>query len=151
MNKIISVISDTHNFLYDKLEEALKGSDLIIHAGDIGSPDIIERLEKIAKVVAVRGNMDYEAWAEKYNKYETINIFGKTIYLLHSLAEINIDPKEEGIDMVIYGHTHRAEIKTVEGVIYLNPGTALMVGGPTFARAKITGNNIECEIIKLNR
>ncbi|MBW1615569.1 MAG: metallophosphoesterase family protein [Deltaproteobacteria bacterium] len=151
MNKIISVISDTHNFLYDKLEEALKGSDLIIHAGDIGSPDIIERLEKIAKVVAVRGNTDYEAWAEKYNKYETINIFGKTIYLLHSLAEINIDPKEESIDMVIYGHTHRPEIKTVEGVIYLNPGTALMVGGPTFARAEITENNIECKIIKLNR
>ncbi len=149
MNKIISVISDTHSFFYDKLKEALKGSDLIIHAGDIGSQDIIDKLEKIAKVVAVRGNMDYEAWAEKYNRYETINILGKTIYVLHSLADINFDPKEEGIDMVVSGHTHKHKIETVDGVIYLNPGTVLMVGGPTFARAKITEDNIECEIIKL--
>ncbi|MBW1650712.1 MAG: metallophosphoesterase family protein [Deltaproteobacteria bacterium] len=147
MKKVISVVSDTHNFFVKNIVEALEGSDLIIHAGDIGNQAIIDKLEKIAKVVAVRGNSDYGDWAKKYFWHQSVNVFGKNIYVVHDLEDIDFDPKEKGIDMVVSGHTHKPKIETIDGVIYLNPGAILTP--TTFARVNVTDDNIGCEIIAI--
>lgn len=120
----IGVISDTHGFLRPEVERRFAGVAHIIHAGDIGRPDVIAGLRQIAPVTAIRGNVDKGDWAEPYPDTQTAKLGGRSIYILHDLQEIRLDPGLCGIDVVISGHSHRPRIATVHGVLYLNPGSA---------------------------
>ncbi|MBA1337178.1 MAG: putative phosphoesterase [Firmicutes bacterium] len=122
--KLIGVISDTHGLLREEAVQALRGVDLIIHAGDIGSEEVIRELRKIAPVIAVRGNCDRDQWAKAYPKTEYVEIDDTRIYVLHELNWLNIDPKGAGINIVISGHSHRPKEEKKDGVLYLNPGSA---------------------------
>ena len=120
----IGIISDTHGLLRPEAVERLAGVDHIIHAGDIGRADVISDLRKIAPVTAVRGNIDRDEWAAGYPQTEIVKLGGRFFYVLHNLAELDLDPIAAGIDVVVSGHSHRPRIETVDGVVYLNPGSA---------------------------
>ena len=121
---VIGVISDTHGQLSDRAIKALNGSDAIIHAGDVGSPDIIRTLEEIAPVYAVRGNTDRGTWAENLPMYQLVEIGDKLFYVLHNIDLLDVDPGSMGIDAVIYGHSHLPKEEIRRGVLYFNPGSA---------------------------
>jgi putative phosphoesterase len=120
----IGVISDTHGLLRPQAVEALRGSALIIHAGDVGRPEILDELRRIAPVVAVRGNVDREAWADRLSMSEIVEHDGFRIYILHILEDLDLDPPTAGFHAVITGHTHRPKMETKDGVLYFNPGSA---------------------------
>lgn len=120
----IGIISDTHGLLRPEAERRLAGVDHIIHGGDIGGPEIIAALRRIAPVTAIRGNVDTGSWAAQYADTEHVRLAGRTIYVLHDLKTLQISPAALGIDMVISGHSHVPMIETVDGVLYLNPGSA---------------------------
>lgn len=120
----IGVISDTHGLLRPEAEQYLAGVAHIIHAGDIGRPDVITRLRRIAPVVAIRGNVDVGDWAESYPQTSTVELGGHSFHVLHDVHELKLDPAASGIDVVISGHSHQPRIETLDGVLYLNPGSA---------------------------
>ena len=131
---------------------ALRGSERILHAGDIGSPDVLERLETIAKVTAIRGNNDTAAWAHRLPTTTRLELEGMTIHMLHDLKEVDFDPAAEQIDVVIAGHSHRPSIERREGVLFLNPGSA----GPrrfklpiSIATLVIDRGKIQADIVEL--
>jgi putative phosphoesterase len=120
----IGVISDTHGLLRPEAIERLAGVDHIMHAGDIGGPNVIAQLRKLAPTTAIRGNVDRGEWAARYPDTELVQLGGRWIYLLHNVQELDLDPVAAGIDVVVSGHSHRPKIETVGGVLYLNPGSA---------------------------
>jgi putative phosphoesterase len=120
----IGIISDTHGLLRPEAESRLAGVDHIIHGGDIGRPDIIDALRHIAPVTAIRGNVDTGDWAVEYAETEVVRLAERSIYVLHDLKTLRIDPVARGIDVVVSGHSHVPKIHTVAGVLYLNPGSA---------------------------
>jgi uncharacterized protein len=120
----IGIISDTHGLLRPEAVERLAGVDHIIHAGDIGRPDVIADLRQIAPTTAVRGNVDRDEWAAGYPLTARVKLGGRSFYVLHNLAELDLDPAAAGIDVVVSGHSHRPKIETVNGIVYLNPGSA---------------------------
>jgi putative phosphoesterase len=120
----IGVISDTHGLLRPEAVAALSGVDHILHAGDIGSSDIIATLGEIAPVTAVRGNNDKGPWAATIPESQLIEIEGRRIYLLHNIALLEVDPVTAGIRVVVSGHSHKAVISDRKGVLFLNPGSA---------------------------
>lgn len=120
----IGIISDTHGLLRPEAVERLAGVRHIIHAGDIGRPDVISDLRKIAPVTAVRGNVDRDEWAAGYPQTELVKLGGRVFYVLHNLAELDLDPAAAGVDVVVSGHSHQPRIETRDGVVYLNPGSA---------------------------
>ena len=120
----IGVISDTHGLLRPEAEQRLAGVAHIIHAGDIGRPEIITSLSRVAPVIAIKGNVDAADWAARYPDTRTISLGGRSIHILHDIHDLDFDPKSRGVDVVISGHSHRASIETVDGVLYLNPGSA---------------------------
>jgi uncharacterized protein len=120
----IGVISDTHGLLRPQAVAALQGSALIIHAGDVGRPAILEELRRIAPVVAVRGNVDRDDWAERLPHSEIVEHDGIRLYVIHILEDLGLDPPAAGFHAVITGHTHRPKIETKDGVLYFNPGSA---------------------------
>jgi uncharacterized protein len=120
----IGVISDTHGLLRPEAEQCLAGVEHIIHAGDIGRPEVIAALRQIAPVIAIRGNVDTADWAARYPATRTVKLCGRAIHILHDIHELKLDPVASGIDVVISGHSHRPGIETVDGVLYLNPGSA---------------------------
>lgn len=125
MNTVrIGLISDTHGLLRPEAIDALQGVDRIIHAGDIGNPQILEQLGQIAPVAAVRGNNDQAGWAIALPVAETIEIDGVALYLLHDVKELDLDLKSTGIQVVISGHSHKPSIKMEDGVLFVNPGSA---------------------------
>ncbi len=130
----IGVISDTHGLLRDEALTALTGSDLIIHAGDVGGPEILDRLRTLAPVVAVRGNIDTGAWASALPETVTIEADAVRIYVLHDVHELDLDPAAAAFDIVIGGHSHQPSETKRGGVVYLNPGSA----GPRRFRLPIT-------------
>ena len=117
----IGIISDTHGLLRPEAERGLLGVDHIIHAGDIGRPEIVDALRRIAPVTAIRGNVDSGEWAHEYPDTRLVRLAGKSIYILHDLKTLQADP---GVDVIISGHSHVPKIDTVGGVLYLNPGSA---------------------------
>lgn len=121
---MIGIISDTHGLLRPEARERLAGVDHIIHAGDIGGPEVISGLREIAPTTAIKGNIDKGPWAEDYPHTEWLTLGGRTLYVLHNVAELDLDPAAAGIDIVVSGHSHRPRIETVGGVLYLNPGSA---------------------------
>jgi len=148
----IGVISDTHGLLRPVAIEALQGVDRILHAGDVGDPDILQELEKIAPVTAVRGNVDSGAWAHKLPLSDVIEIERVSIYVLHILEKLDLKPEAAGFRVVVYGHSHVPKIEEKSGVLYFNPGSA----GPrrfkspvTVGRLMVDGKKAQAEIIKL--
>jgi putative phosphoesterase len=122
--KRIGLISDTHGLLRNSAVEALAASDIIIHAGDIDTPEIIDQLKKIAPVFPVRGNMDRNTNGSALPKYEIVEMDGTAIYVIHDLYQLDLDPAAAGIEVVVSGHSHRPRIRYRDGVLYINPGSA---------------------------
>ena len=120
----IGVISDTHGLLRPEAEQCLAGVAHIIHAGDIGRPEVIAGLRRIAPVIAIKGNVDTADWATRYPATKTVKLGGRAIHVLHDIHELELDPASGGIDVVISGHSHKPDIETVDGVLFLNPGSA---------------------------
>ena len=148
---IVGVISDTHGLLRPEAAAALRGSDYIIHAGDIGDPAILTQLGKLAPVTAVRGNVDREARAKKIHATNVLEVRGVTIYILHNLNELDLKPEAAGFGVVVYGHTHVAKVEKKNGVLYFNPGSAgprrfrlpVTVGRLTVKDGKVSGEIFE--------
>jgi putative phosphoesterase len=120
----LGIISDTHGLLRPEAIDALRGSDLIIHAGDIGKPEILAELETIAPVVAVRGNTDQGFWADALPETAVAETAGGLIYVIHDILALDLDPVAAGFRMVVSGHSHKPGRSERAGVIYLNPGSA---------------------------
>ncbi len=120
----IGVISDTHGLLRPDAERLLAGVDHILHCGDIGDPDIVPALRRIAPVTAIRGNVDNGDWAAEFADSELAKLAGLSIYVLHDLKTLQIDPVAEGIDVVVSGHSHASKVQTIGSVLHLNPGSA---------------------------
>jgi uncharacterized protein len=120
----IGAISDTHNLLRPEAVAYLHGSDHIIHAGDICDPSVLDQLREIAPLTVVRGNNDHGAWAEAIPETELAEIGGVYFYVVHDVAEMDIDPGSVGVRVVISGHSHQPEISERGSVIFLNPGSA---------------------------
>ena len=150
---LVGVISDTHGLVRDEALAALRGVEMILHAGDIGAPDVIPRLEEIAPVKAVRGNNDRDPWARGIPETDVVQVGGIQIYILHNLAEIDLDPAAAGFQVVVSGHSHVPKSERRAGVLYLNPGSA----GPrrftlpiSLARLRVAGNSVEPELVTLD-
>lgn len=124
MDKKIGLVSDTHGAIRVEALEALKGCNMIIHAGDIGKSEVINSLEKIAPVHAIRGNIDKGKWAEEFPDTKAVKIGNLDIYVIHDIKNIDIDPKKEGFDVVVYGHSHKHKKYIEDDVLYINPGGA---------------------------
>jgi uncharacterized protein len=122
--KRIGLISDTHGLLRKEAVEALRGSELIIHAGDVGKPEILEELRKIAPVVAVRGNVDTEPWAEALPETAVAEAGSVLIYVLHDVNALDLNPATAGFHIVVSGHSHKLGKTERDGVLYINPGSA---------------------------
>jgi uncharacterized protein len=120
----IGLISDTHGLLRTEAVEALRGSELIIHAGDVGKLEILEELRKIAPVVAVRGNVDTARWAEALPKTAVAEAGAVLIYILHDVSALDLNPAIAGFHIVVSGHSHKPGKTEREGVLYMNPGSA---------------------------
>jgi uncharacterized protein len=149
---IVGVISDTHGLVRPEAVAALRGSELIIHAGDVGRPEVIEELAAIAPTFVVRGNIDQASWAASLPMTLTVDVGGLDFFVLHEIAQLDFDPAAAGIAAVVYGHSHQPLIETRAGVLFLNPGSA----GPrrfklpvTVARATVSGGRADAEIVEL--
>jgi putative phosphoesterase len=150
--KTIGLISDTHGLLRPQALRALEDSELIIHAGDVGDPEILESLKKLAPVFAVRGNVDTEPWALAIPETEVLELDRATIYVLHDIHALDLDPVAAGFQIIVSGHSHKATREERDGVLFLNPGSA----GPrrfdlpvTVARLYLDQNPWKVEIIDL--
>lgn len=149
---IIGVISDTHGLLRPEAVDALRGSEHIIHAGDIGAPEIVPELRKIAPVTAIRGNVDVQTWAREFPEAEVIHLAGKLFYVIHDVNAIDLKPKAAGFAAVISGHSHKPKQQISDGVLYFNPGSA----GPrrfklpiSVGRLRIEQEELRAEIVLL--
>jgi putative phosphoesterase len=146
---LIGVISDTHGLLRPEAIAALRGSQYIIHAGDVGPPEILQKLSTIAPVTAVRGNVDKAAWARKLPETEVLEAGGVSIYVLHDLMRLDLKPEAAGFDVVISGHSHIPKQEVRNGVLYFNPGSAdprrfkLPV---TLGRLVVEDGKVRCEL-----
>jgi putative phosphoesterase len=122
--KRIGLISDTHGLLRKEAVEALRGSEVILHAGDVGKPDILEELRKIAPVVAVRGNIDSEPWTQALPETAVVEAGAVLIYVLHDVKALDLNPAASGFHIVVSGHSHKPGKTERAGVLYINPGSA---------------------------
>ena len=150
--KLIGIISDTHGLVRPQALEALKGVDMILHAGDIGSQDVLDTLNEVAPVVAVRGNNDKAGWAHSLPHWEVVEVGKVSIYMLHDVKEIDISPSGAGFQVVVSGHSHRPAVTEQRGVLYVNPGSA----GPrrftlpvSLAHLEVLGEKVQAKIIEL--
>jgi uncharacterized protein len=149
---VIGVISDTHGLLRPEALTPFMGAARVVHAGDIGSPAVLEKLETMAPVVAVRGNNDKAPWAEELPETLLFEVRGHTIHVLHDLARIDLSPKAAGVSVVISGHSHKPGIEEHDGVLFINPGSA----GPrrfrlpiSVAKLYVGDDSVRAEIIEL--
>jgi putative phosphoesterase len=151
---LLGIISDTHGLLRPEAEEALRGVDLIIHAGDVGHPEVLSKLKRIAPVFAVRGNVDTAPWTHELPTTTVVEAGNATFYVLHVLDHLDLRPEAAGFHFVISGHTHQPMQRERNGVIYLNPGSA----GPrrfhlpvTLARLDLANHPWKAEFVELVR
>ncbi len=151
--KTIGVISDTHGLIRPEALQALRESDLILHAGDIGAPEVLEALRSLADVVAIKGNNDRAAWAREIPDTAVAKLEAVSIYMIHNARDLEIDPARAGYRVVVCGHSHMPSIREESGVIYLNPGSA----GPrrfklpvAVGRLKIDRESVRAEIISVD-
>jgi putative phosphoesterase len=146
------IISDTHGLLRPEARAALVSVDRIIHAGDIDDPSTLQWLNTIAPVIAVRGNCDRGGWARALPDHQLLTVEGYVIYVVHDLGCITVDPKTDGIKVVVCGHTHSPRNETCDGVLYFNPGSAgpCRYGKPvSLGKLHIGPERIESEIVML--
>ena len=136
---ILGLISDTHGLLRPEALRALKGADYIVHAGDIGSPEILDALSTIAPVTAIRGNIDTQPWAAAIPETVTVDLAGVRIHVVHNVHDLAIDVRAARIRLVVSGHSHKPGVRTEDGVVYVNPGSA---GGRRF-RLPVTVATLE--------
>ena len=148
----IGLISDTHGLLRPEAIAFLRGSDYIVHAGDIGDAAVLSELSAVAPVTAVRGNNDTGAWAEGIAESAVLKVGVVSIYVLHDLAQLELDPAAAGCQVVVSGHSHKPLLKRRDGVLYLNPGSA----GPrrfklpiAVAELKVAGAAVEGRLVEL--
>jgi putative phosphoesterase len=149
----IGLISDTHGLLREEAVRALGGSDLILHAGDVGDPEILKSLQRIAPVVAIRGNIDIEPWADSLPATEVLTASGVLIYMLHDVKSLDLVPEAAGFGIILSGHSHQPKQELRRGVFYVNPGSA----GPRRFQLPITVARLDlrlrpwcAEVIPLN-
>jgi hypothetical protein len=150
---VLGVISDTHGLLRPEAMDALRGAAHILHAGDIGAPEILDELRKIAPVTAVRGNVDRGTWARSIADTEVFQVEGVSIYVLHILGELDLKPEASGFGVVVYGHSHVPKVEVKKGVLYFNPGSA----GPrrfklpvTVGKLVVEGGAVRGEIVRIS-
>lgn len=148
----IGVVSDTHGLMRPEVLKIFRGVDLILHAGDIGAPEVLQELRSVAPVVAVRGNNDTGRWADDIPETELACVGGVRIYLLHDLKGMALSPSVAGFHAVVSGHSHRPSVQKREGVLFLNPGSA----GPrrftlpiSVARLNVEGQKMSAKLIEL--
>jgi len=148
----VGVISDTHGLLRPQAVAALRGSDLIIHAGDVGNREVITTLSGIAPTFAVRGNIDKAAWAVELPMTKLVEVGERLFCVLHEISQLDLDPATAGFAAVVFGHSHQPWIETRDGVLFLNPGSA----GPrrfklpiAVARVAVSGGQLRPEIVEL--
>jgi putative phosphoesterase len=149
---LVGIISDTHGLVRLEAVRALKGSELLIHAGDIGNPQVIEQLHEIAPTFVVRGNNDRGAWAADLPVTQVVEVGELLFYVLHEISQLDVDPAIAGFAAVVSGHSHQPSIQFRGGVLYLNPGSA----GPrrfslpvAVARVHVSGRQMRPEIVEL--
>ena len=155
MSKIdfdLGVISDTHGLLRPQAIAALCGCDLILHAGDVGHEAVLDGLRSVAPTHAIRGNVDTGTWAQCLPPTDIVAVGKLSFYVLHNIADLDLDPPTAGFAAVVYGHSHQPSIKWRDGILYLNPGSA----GPrrfrlpvTLARVAVAGTELRPEIVDL--
>jgi uncharacterized protein len=151
MTTIVGVISDTHGLLRPEAADALRGCDQIVHAGDIGKPEVLAQLRDIAPLTAIRGNID--RWATDLPDCEVVEVEGRYLYVVHDLNALDLDPKAAGFDVVISGHSHSPGVRETDGVLYLNPGSA----GPrrftlpvALALLEVSGKQLNARVVSLD-
>ena len=151
--KLIGIISDTHGLVRPQAIEALEGVDMILHAGDIGNQQVLDTLNNIAPVVAVRGNNDKGDWAQALSDWEVVEVEKVSIYMLHDVKEIDVSPSGAGFHVVVSGHSHKPSVEERRGVLYVNPGSA----GPrrftlpvSLAHLHVVGAKAHAKIIELS-
>jgi putative phosphoesterase len=138
---IIGVISDTHGLLRPEALGLLRGSDHIIHAGDIGAPEIIPELQQLKPVTAIRGNVDTQIWAQQFPETQVVELGGLHLYIIHDLNTLDLDPLRAGFAAVISGHSHRPGLEVRDNVLYFNPGSA----GPRRFKLPVSVGRLEIE------
>lgn len=150
--RLIGVISDTHNLVRPEAIDALRGVELILHAGDICKPHVLETLNSIAPVITVRGNNDKDQWAGKLPVWEVVRVGVVSIYMIHNLKEIDITPSTAGFQVVVSGHSHKPFVEERSGTLYVNPGSA----GPKrfslpicLAHLRVDGKRVNAQVIHL--
>jgi uncharacterized protein len=148
----VGLISDTHGLLRPEAVAFLRGSDFIVHAGDIGDPGVLTALAALAPVTAVRGNNDKGPWAKAIAVTEALEIGKALIYVIHDLAELDLDPAAAGFHVVVSGHSHKPAVETRDGVLYVNPGSA----GPrrfklpiAVAEIEVSGRSVKAKVSEL--
>jgi putative phosphoesterase len=148
----VGLISDTHGLLRPQAAAALRGSRYIVHAGDIGDPTVLDELSRIAPVTAVRGNNDTGRWAAKLPETQTLEVGSTRIYVIHDIAQLDLDPAAADYQVVVAGHSHRPRQELRDGVLYVNPGSA----GPrrftlpiAVARLIVSAKSVAFELIAL--
>lgn len=148
----LGVLADTHGLLRPEVIEALRESDLILHAGDVGRPEVLAALRELAPTYAVRGNVDRGDWARALPRTEVVEHGGLFLYMLHDLEDLELDPRAAGFAAVVSGHSHRPLVREEGGVLYLNPGSA----GPrrfrlpvTLARLRLAAGELKAELVEL--
>ena len=153
MPETIGVISDTHGLLRPEAVAALEGCDRIIHAGDVGSADVLQQLRRLAPVVAVRGNVDKGRWANALPWEAVVELDGHSIHVIHILADLDLQPAPGGVSAVVFGHSHQPSIEDRDGVLFLNPGSA----GPrrfkspvSVARMSVIDGRLTAQLIPLD-
>jgi len=151
-NLRVGVISDTHGLLRSEAAAALRGCNLIIHAGDVGNAAVLDELRGIAPTFAIRGNIDTGSWAARLPPTDIVEVGELSFYVLHNIADLDLDPPTAGFAAVVYGHSHQPAIATRDGVLYLNPGSA----GPrrfrlpvSVAVLEVQGGTVEARLIEL--
>jgi len=149
---VIGVISDTHGLLRSEAVGELRGVSRILHAGDVGTPEVLAALNEIAPVTAVRGNVDHGSWATRLPTSEVVEVEGVSIYVMHILTELDLKPEAAGFGVVVYGHSHEPKSEVRNGVLYFNPGSA----GPrrfklpvTVGKLVVDGGAVRGEIVEI--
>jgi uncharacterized protein len=149
----VGLISDTHNLLRPEAVDFLRGSDFIVHAGDIGDASVLRELSALAPVTAVRGNNDRGPWAKSIAESQILRVGDVVIYVIHDVAGLDLDPVAAGFQVVVSGHSHKPAVQTRNGVLYVNPGSA----GPrrfslpiAAAELEIAGLSVKANVVELD-
>jgi putative phosphoesterase len=150
----VGLISDTHGLVRPEAVDFLRGSDFIVHAGDIGDAQVLEELRRLAPLTAVRGNNDKGPWAKSIAETEVLQVGDVSIYVLHDLSELDLDPIAAGFQVVVSGHSHNPRIEERDGVLYVNPGSS----GPrrfklpiAVGELQVAGASVKARIVQLDK